>query len=158
VGWDIFPDAELLACTVLGAPNSYAEEGWGPSADKPWGPYEPAVGTAVPANADFSRGVIVVARIGGIPVERHRVDTAMIQLDVWADTKSKASGIARRARQILHAAEGQTFTLGSDEDDTNVDVVLTGTQDTLGLAWIFDPINIKPRYTFGVALTLHNAA
>jgi hypothetical protein len=112
-----------------------------------WGSFSPSIGTKLPNDPVWSSGVITVQRVGGVPVERHRLDRANIQIDVWHDSKSSAHDIAQLARAILHRGEGSVYSLPS--------CYLTAVDDSLGLHSLPDPINLKQRYVCGVYLTLH---
>lgn len=136
--FNIFPDAEQLAIEILYASVS--------DAGGPFESYLPVdVGTELPSEPTYP--AIVVSRVGGVPTERHRLDHANIQFDVWADTKPAAHDVAQIARAVLHRAEGKIFSTPS--------CVLTGVEDAFGLAWQFDTVSNQPRYTFAVYLTLH---
>lgn len=134
----VLPDSEYLAVKIL-----KAEIGAG----KLFGTPGPRIGTRLPAEPDFSKGVIQVQRIGGIPTQRRWLDHANIQIDVWHDMKADAHDMAQLARVILHKGEGKQYATPA--------AVLTGVEDALGLAWQFDSLNLKPRYTLGVYLTVH---
>lgn len=99
--------------------------------------------------------LIVVKRIGGVPVERHWVDRARLQIDVYGGTaKSEAADVAALARTRIMTMEGRVFTVaGGDAADAEVKAVI----DDLGLSWQPDPdyTPARPRYIFGVALILH---
>jgi hypothetical protein len=129
---DVFPDAEALAGAVL-------------RGDLACGVY-----SSIPKSPTFP--LVTVFRIGGTPEERHRLDFASLQIDVWGTSKTEARDIAAEARSLLHGMEGQTYTLvGGDPDDAAV----TGVSDTLGLTWLPDPETYRDRYIFGVGLYLH---
>jgi len=132
----VFPDSEYLAIQILKADVSGA-----------FGSYTPRIDTKLPADPDWTKGVVQVQRVGGVPKQRRALDHANMQIDVWHETKKDAHNIAQLARVILHRAEGKVYT-------TPV-AVLTGVEDSLGLAWRFDTLNLKPRYMFGVYLSVH---
>lgn len=135
--FDVFPDSELLATTIL------AEGDWGALT-------QPHIGTAIPDGANFDIGVVVVARSGGQPRERHRIDRPRIQVDVLASQKAHAALLVQQARYILMSAEGFHYDLASGPD-----AFLSGVDDELGVIWIFDPISLQPRYTLSVRFTVH---
>jgi len=93
-----------------------------------------------------------VLRFGGIPTNRLRLDFSRIQIDVWGTSKSEARDIAAEARAVVHAMEGESFTITGGWPD---DAFVTAVADDLGLLWLPDPDTARDRYTFGVALTLH---
>jgi hypothetical protein len=136
--FEVFPDSEYLAVQVL-----KAEEGSG----KLFGNPGPRIGTKLPTEPDWTKGVIQVQRVGGIPTERRRLDHANIQVDVWHENKADAHDIAQIARAVLHRGEGKKYSTPA--------AVLTGVEDALGMHWQFDQINLKPRYTFAVYFTVH---
>lgn len=96
--------------------------------------------------------LVKVARVGGTPITRMRLDAAEIQLDVYADTKSAARALAARARQLIWAAEGTTVSISSGN------AWVSGVEDSLGLSWLPDPSNVPiNRYVFSVRVFLHAA-
>ena len=97
--------------------------------------------------------VAIVGRIGGIPVERHRLDSPSIQVDVYAPTQSVAHDVAAECRAALMRLEGGAFGIGMD--DCPVPIVVTLVEDSLGLSFIPDPTTSKDRYIFGVRLVTH---
>jgi hypothetical protein len=90
----------------------------------------------------------VVQRLGGVPAERHALDMAVIQVDVWGANKSQARTAAEEARRALHGLEGTVVTEPS--------AVVTGTEDATGLFWLPDPDTSRDRYTFSVNLYLYS--
>lgn len=95
---------------------------------------------------------ITLARIGGLPAVRRRLDTARIQVNAWGDPdavdgRRDAHELARLARVELLSMEGYSHTEG----------YVTGVEDDLGLTWAPDTTRdpVIPRYVFGVALYLH---
>lgn len=96
-----------------------------------------------------------VQRIGGLPKDRRWVDYPSLQVEVYGDTlKSQAHDIAAAARARCMAMQGLIFTTeGGDGADAEVKAV----EDTLGLTWLPDPsyTPARPRYLFGIAVTLH---
>lgn len=131
--FEIFPNAEMIVEKLLIA-QTYPG-------------LTPHVGTKVPDDANYEQGVITVQRIGGIPTERHRLDHPHIQVDCWADKKTSALVLAQYGRAAIFAAEGQVV--------TSPDGFISGVDDSLGIAWMFDSISLRPRYVFGVYLTTH---
>lgn len=93
---------------------------------------------------------ITFRRVGGVPVERRRLDEARIEVQCWGDpTDSQAdvSLLARTARAALHDLEGE-----------RVDgAFVTAVNDDLPLTWLPDDSRDPtiPRYVFGVAIYLH---
>ncbi len=132
--YDPFPDAEHLAVQILRTSTE-------------WGSFSPSIGTKLPNEPVWTSGVITVHRAGGVPAERHRLDRANVQVDVWHETKQSAHDIAQLARAIIHRAEGSKFATPA--------CALTGVDDAIGLSWLFDDLNMKPRYLFGVYLAAH---
>lgn len=89
----------------------------------------------------------IVKRIGGVPAERHQLDKASLQIEVWGGPKADIHDISQDARVVLHELEGTTVS------DPNAFVAAV--EDTLGLAWLPDPVTNRDRYIFGVTLYLH---
>jgi hypothetical protein len=139
-----FPDAELMATTVLAAAKAGNQLG---------GFTDVQIGTRIPDNADFTKGVVVVTRAGGLPAERIRIDRPRLQVDVWHTDKQSARDLADLCRQRIFEAEGEMITTPG-----NVDVgFLSGVDTDTPLSWAFDPISLKPRYMFSVRFTTHQA-
>lgn len=92
---------------------------------------------------------LTLRRIGGIPVERRRLDQARIEVQAWGDVDDQetASTLARTARAALHDMAGERI------DDAYV----TGVDDDLAITWLPDDSRdpTVPRYVFGVAVYLH---
>lgn len=126
--YDAFPDAEALVGDVLRAASLVVDT---------------RVYSSIPKSPTFP--LITLQRIGGTPVERHRLDQPRIQIDVWGTSKSEAHDIAQAARVAIHEMEGQTFATA----------YVSGVDDAFGLTWFPDPPTARDRYIFGVALTLH---
>lgn len=133
---DTFPDAEALIGIILRAASITG--------------LSSRVYSSIPKAPTYP--LITIKRIGGIPAERHRLDRARIQIDVWGNTKSEARDIADAARVAIFAAEGQTY----DETGTEMDGFITCVEDDLGLAFIPDPATARDRYVFGLAIYLHS--
>lgn len=94
--------------------------------------------------------LVTVFRYGGTPSERHRLDTAGLQVDVWGTSQSEAQDIAQTARVAVHELEGQTVT-------DPVEGFVTGVEDALGLRRFDDPVTSRDRYVFAVWVYLHAA-
>lgn len=129
---DVFPDSEALAGAVL---RDLLDCG---------------VYSSVPRTPSYP--LVTISRVGGIPVEYHRLDFASLQIDVWGTSKTEARDIAAEARAALFGMEGQSYSMADDWPD---DAVVTGVSDTLGLTWLPDPETNRDRYVFGVGLYLH---
>jgi hypothetical protein len=89
----------------------------------------------------------VVQRLGGVPAERHALDMAVIQVDVWGANKSQARTAAEEARRALHGLEGTSVSTPT--------AVVTAAEDATGLFWLPDPDTSRDRYTFSVNLYLY---
>ncbi len=125
------PDAELVIGAALQAANVCGGR----------------VYSSVPAkNPTFP--LAKVARLGGTPVERHRIDAARIQVDVWGENKAQARDQADAARLAIFELEGTTSMLGS--------AVVTGVDDEVGLTFLPDYDTNRDRYTFSVIVYLHH--
>jgi hypothetical protein len=130
---DVFPDLEAVARKKLADANITN--------------LSTRVYSSVPGNPTYS--LATVRRIGGIPVEKHRLDRANIQVDVWGTSKSVAQDIAQAARAALHDLEGTKVT-------DPVTAFVSSVQDSLGLTWLPDPQTGKDRYTFAVYMVAHS--
>lgn len=62
--------------------------------------------SSIPANPVYPLARVI--RLGGLPVEKHRIDQPRIQVDVWGTNKSEARDAAEAARLTLHQLEGTT--------------------------------------------------
>lgn len=89
-----------------------------------------------------------IARIGGIPAVRQRLDAPNIQIDVWADTKDQAFDLAAICRAEILALEGETLILPSF-------VFVTGVDDALGMVWLPDDLTGRARYLFAMTIYAH---
>lgn len=134
--FDPFPDAEAVAASIIRDASISDLNG---------------VYSSLPKAPNYP--VIVIKRIGGIPAERHRLDRARLQVEVWGTSKSVTRDIAAMARAVLHDAEGSEYALGEDETDAFV----AGVEDDLGLTWQPDQATGRDRYLFGVAMYVHSA-
>lgn len=92
--------------------------------------------------------LVIVKRLGGIPVVRQRLDRARIQVDVWGGTKSEARAIADAARVALHELEGTTSSKWNS--------MITGVDLELGLTYQPDSDTGRDRYIFAVAVYAHD--
>lgn len=133
--YDEFPDAEAFVAWAI---RTAAISGVG------------GVYSSLPKTPPYP--VVVVGRIGGIPVERHRIDAPSIQIDVWGGDQSTAHDIAQAARAAVHECEGGSFGV---TDDCPVKITVTAVEDTLGLSFIPDPMTFRDRYIFGLRLVTH---
>lgn len=130
--YETFPDAEAIAVAVLADADVCEGRVYG----------ELPAALTLPA--------ALVTRIGGIAVERHRLDSASVQVSVWADTKVEAHDAAAAARTALHQAEGTTVSYGDGSG------FVTAVEDTTGLQYAADPsADFRHRYVFGVSIFTH---
>lgn len=106
--------------------------------------------SSIPASPTYP--LATVKRLGGVPTNRFRLDTARIQVDIWggargdgpgAPTKSAIHDIAQQARVALLQMEGQEFL-------APVHAFVTAVRDSLGLSWSPDPTTSRDRYLFAV--------
>lgn len=135
--YDIFPDAEYLAIRIL--KDAVTADAFDP--------FTPRIDTKLPTSPVWDQGLILVSRIGGFSVERHRLDKPNLQVDVWADTKKTTQDLMQRARVELHRGEGKSYVTPPS--------VLTAVDDSLGPQYTFDSLNLQHRYVFGVYFTVH---
>lgn len=93
-----------------------------------------------------------VKRLGGAPANKHRLDMARIQVDVWggapkdgpgAPSKSDIQDIAQLARVELLMMEGKEFTVP-------VRAFVTAVRDSMGITWSPDPTTGRDRYIFAM--------
>ena len=130
---DVFPDAEAAVGTVLRGALTGA-----------------GVYSSIPKKPTYP--LIVVKRVGGNPITRHRLDAADMQFDVYAESKGAARLLAAQARQALYAAEATTVSVVSGN------AFITGVTDVMGIQWAPDPSNVPlNRYIFSVRVFLHAA-
>lgn len=129
--YDIFPDAEAIVGYVIrvGVPcRTYS---------------------SIPQAAEYP--LVIVKRLGGLPAQRVRLDTAELQLDVYGTTKSEARLLALQARREVWQAQGTTVTVNA-----SISGFITGVEDSQGLTWLPDPTNVpKDRYVLGLRVFLH---
>ncbi len=123
--FDTFPNAEAVVADALRAVLTC-----GVYSSVPKGPTIP-----------FVR----VQRIGGLPVERHRLDRARLQVSAWGRDQGKAYDLAAATRVACLDLEG-TQTGGA---------VITAVDDALGLTYALDPETGRDRYVFAVDVYLH---
>ncbi len=104
--------------------------------------------SAVPVTPTWP--LATVKRLGGTPTERHRIDSARIQIDVFSDIGDKATARdeADAARIAAHELEGTT--------SSSLNAAITAVDDELGLTWLPDPDTGRPRYVFAVTVTAHD--
>jgi hypothetical protein len=90
----VFPDAELVAVTVLRAALAAGT----------------IVGTEWPEDlpAKLKTGVVSLTRGGGAVVQRNVIEDVTLDIDVLAASKGEAHDLAQLARAHLHASEGTT--------------------------------------------------
>ncbi|MEU4169439.1 hypothetical protein AB0F46_21510 [Streptomyces sp. NPDC026665] len=90
----VFPDAELVAVTVLRAALAVGTN----------------VGVEWPRNlaSALPAGVVSVTRGGGAEVQRHVLEDVTLDIDVLAADKGAAHDLAQLVRAHLRAAEGTT--------------------------------------------------
>lgn len=131
VDYDVFPDVEALVGAGVRTANL---AGLGAR-----------VYSSIPNSPTWP--LVIIKRIAGIPVERHRLDQARVQVEVWGQNKGEAEALAQQVRVEIHRLEG-TAPNGA---------VIAGVDDDLGLSWQPDPVTSRDRYIFGVAITLHAA-
>ncbi len=91
---------------------------------------------------------VTVKRLGGIPVERHRIDQARIQVDSWGDNKKDAWRTAEAARRAILGLEGTK--------SPKHEAVITGVEDDLGTVWLPDPDTGRDRYIFAMLVYGHH--
>lgn len=104
--------------------------------------------------------LITVKRIGGTPAEKHHLDRAIIQIDIWGGAsgddgtvnKGSIHDLAQSARVSIHEMEGSSTQIGSGDDFHGY---VTAVEDISGLFWLPDPTTGRDRYTFTVAVFLH---
>jgi hypothetical protein len=93
----------------------------------------------------------VISRGGGGPVEEHSLDSALIDVSVWADNKADAHDIAQDVRLAILRMAGTTYTTGGGAP---VDGTVTGVRTQVGLRDLYDDTVNKDRYVFSMMLSL----
>ena len=95
-------------------------------------------GTALPA--------VTINRTGGVPSLTRRLDRAVLDLNVWADTKAHASALARTMAAVLLELHGTAAT----------GYVIAGVDQVLGLRWLPDDTRTPtiPRYVASFAVSV----
>ena len=106
--------------------------------------------SSIPENPTFP--LIIVKRIGGIPSDRIRLDSASLQIEIWGNSKSEAFDLAASARKTVFGLEPKVCTTGAGYP---VNAIVTGVSDSLGLTWLPDPVTDKDRYIFGLLVFAH---
>lgn len=109
----------------------------------------PPVSTTIPHDAEAP--YVAVRRIGGAPVERHRLDAPEVQVDVYGPNKAESHDLAQAVRVAIHEAEGTTVTYSDGAANVH------GVDDAMGIAWLADPTTKRDRFTFTVRLYLSAA-
>lgn len=89
--------------------------------------------------------LLVVERLGGVPVEPRRLDAGRIQVSAWGTSKSDSFDAAELARRTLHETSGSTVQ----------GAFICGVLDELGLTWLPDPATARDRYLFTVVVYAH---
>lgn len=102
--------------------------------------------SSVPANPTYP--LTVVQRIGGLPVDKNRLDAARIQVSVWGNNQAEARDAAELARRTLMALAGTA--------DATFDAYVTCVEDDLGMIFLPDPATSRDRYIFGVVVYGHD--
>lgn len=125
----VLPDTEALVCGYLAAQLPAA-----------------SVHSQFPTSPTYP--VITVHRAGGTPVHSRWLDRAVLQVDVWADSKEEARDVAATAYARLKDMTGPQSYGGQSG-------VVSATGDVTGLAWLRDEFSDKPRYTFQVSVYVH---
>lgn len=102
------------------------------------------VSTARPSNPTDPS--VTITRFGGLLQEADWIDTPVIQVDIWARTRTEAENVMRTVRAAMsYQAIAGEHTLG----------IVTSSYETAGPGWLPDPITSLSRYTFDVQLTVH---
>lgn len=100
-----------------------------------------------PASATYP--YVLVTRVGGTKADRRRpLDRAVVQIDVWAETKADAHDVAATAWARLQDMSG-TVAYGG------VSGVVAGVRDVVGLTSIREPDSDLRRYMFQAAVLAH---
>lgn len=86
--------------------------------------------------------LVISQRLGGSPVDKYKLDSASLQIDVYGQNKAEARLEADKARVALHNAESDSFPVEGG--------LITSVEDSSGLTFLPDPVTNRDRYTFGV--------
>lgn len=104
--------------------------------------------SSIPANPTYP--LVTVARLGGVPPDRRRLDRARIQVDVYGNNKAEARDAAELARRVVLEMEGETF--------ASFNGFVSDVEDELGLTFLPDQDTKKDRYLFAVGVFAHHSA
>lgn len=102
--------------------------------------------------------LLVVQRVGGVPAEKHKLDSASIQIDAWARLPSEASGVGGKAeaRDLAELARRTLYTNGEGAYVTAFDCQITAIEDELGFRFLPDSESKRDRYLFSVRVFAQN--
>jgi hypothetical protein len=95
--------------------------------------------------------LLVVARIGGVPVDPRWVDAATLQIDAYGDTKQEAHDTAATAIARLLDLNDTAGII----DTGDVSGIVTGVHVNSALPWLPDETREQPRYLATVTVTAH---
>lgn len=139
--FNVFPDAEAVVGSAL---RAVSIDG-----------IDERVYTSIPKRPTYP--LAIVTRVGGPGGERHYLDGARIQIDVWGSAKDTPPedrtplgdlhDIAQEARVAVLDLEGTSL---SDP----VSAFVSGTEDATRIQRLADPVTSRERYFFAVNIYL----
>lgn len=109
--------------------------------------------SSIPTTPTFP--LCTVARIGGTPAEKHKLDRASIQIDSWARLP-KDGGSKSEARDLAELARKTLYENGEGAFLADFECQITQIEPELGLRWLPDPTSKRDRYIFTVRIFAQN--
>lgn len=128
----LFPDLKMVAITVLTNADINSDR----------------VYSSLPSDAGTAGRpwpIIVVRRLGGLPVNSRWLDRGNLQIEVWASNQADTFDLWNQSRKALFDAVGTTV----------ASCVITNARVTLGPQDIPDPPTGRDRVIGGIALFGH---
>lgn len=126
----VFPDVEALAIGHLTALVVAGGRVYGEYPDEPTFPF------------------IELRQVGALAPQPRRLNRAVLQIDARAATKAEARDVAATAKARLLDMNGTVSYAGQSG-------VVSSVREVSGLAYLPDETTAQPRYTFQVAVYVH---
>jgi hypothetical protein len=99
--------------------------------------------------------LLLVKAIGGGGIRAYWMDTPLLQVESWANSKTEGWKVIEEARRKVYRMTGQMFLAADGYPD---DGVVTDVRDSIGITWLPDPVTHRDRYIWDVLLTVHPIA
>lgn len=131
--YDVFPNFEGLASSIIR--NAL----------------DARVYSTLPKSPQFP--LVIVSRLGGVPLEEHSTDRANLQVRVWGENKKQALELAQAAKVALHKGEAVTYV---EDDDWPVGGFVSSVITTQGISWAPDNDTNRDGYVFGIEMMGHS--